>query len=504
MPRNQSTAARIGWGVVKWLPFSIVCALILFTWGTMTFSLAISYNMVHVGAWLKGLLELIITQGLSGMTFWSFLAAVFKNPGTPLGSQRHAGSSFERRDVEGLAVSGQNTNMAPNASRNRPEAAAGSEPVDHVQVKAWEEPDGCDDRDVSAPLLPNSGPVGISRLLPGQPQLPARTGRQQLDDLVSGSSVLAHGRVKASGLMVKSSGDARWCAKCNGPKPDRAHHCSTCGICVLRMDHHCPWLASSCVGLRNHKAFFLFLFYTSLLCVYAFQEMARALVQFVNIELDGFETSPIVWAAVLFIGFIFGVAVIPFTAYHAYLICKNRTTIESMEGSGRIRIHASDTITSSRPRLENRLRNLVRRSTDRGQVNRPSLTREWQDEQLPGWKSDEVLTKEERRALKQAGKVNVYDIGPSENWKQIMGRRPLLWWIPLGEPESDGFSYTVDAEKLENLQRITADVRGPGGSDSHGRPPMQDRDPRDIEAQSTEGFALFAPDDQLNDGGRHE
>lgn len=30
------------------------------------------------------------------------------------------------------------------------------------------------------------------------------------------------------------------CKRCNISKPPRAHHCSICKRCVLKMDHHCP------------------------------------------------------------------------------------------------------------------------------------------------------------------------------------------------------------------------------------------------------------------------
>lgn len=50
----------------------------------------------------------------------------------------------------------------------------------------------------------------------------------------------------------------RYCQPCHAFKPPRTHHCRSCGRCILRMDHHCPWL-SGCVGYYNHAAFIKFL-----------------------------------------------------------------------------------------------------------------------------------------------------------------------------------------------------------------------------------------------------
>ncbi|XP_074594488.1 palmitoyltransferase ZDHHC16 isoform X2 [Brevipalpus obovatus] len=51
------------------------------------------------------------------------------------------------------------------------------------------------------------------------------------------------------------------CKKCFIPKPPRAHHCSVCNRCILKMDHHCPWL-DNCIGHYNHRFFFQFCAYT--------------------------------------------------------------------------------------------------------------------------------------------------------------------------------------------------------------------------------------------------
>ncbi|DAZ92463.1 TPA: hypothetical protein N0F65_012693 [Lagenidium giganteum] len=48
------------------------------------------------------------------------------------------------------------------------------------------------------------------------------------------------------------------CHTCLVRKPIRSKHCSRCGVCVARMDHHCVWI-NRCVGFDNHRLFVVFL-----------------------------------------------------------------------------------------------------------------------------------------------------------------------------------------------------------------------------------------------------
>lgn len=47
---------------------------------------------------------------------------------------------------------------------------------------------------------------------------------------------------EAQSLVVPPQKIKRLCRRCKAYKPARAHHCSVCRRCVIKMDHHCPWV----------------------------------------------------------------------------------------------------------------------------------------------------------------------------------------------------------------------------------------------------------------------
>ncbi|EER12310.1 cell cycle regulator with zinc finger protein domain, putative [Perkinsus marinus ATCC 50983] len=125
----------------------------------------------------------------------------------------------------------------------------------------------------------------------------------------------------------KRSGARRHCKWCGKFKPDRCHHCRVCKRCVLKMDHHCPWIYN-CVGFRNHKYFFLLLFYATLAAHFMWITMVESVVE---------EEEPLGRVFLLVFGMVlsslFGLLLTAFFAFHIWLAFKAMTTIEYCEKS---------------------------------------------------------------------------------------------------------------------------------------------------------------------------
>jgi hypothetical protein len=157
------------------------------------------------------------------------------------------------------------------------------------------------------------------------------------------------------------------CTTCLRWKVDRCHHCKQCGKCVLKMDHHCPWLAN-CVGFRNYKFFCLTIFYgllASLIIFFTFWEPVIA------INLD-YEES-ILRCTLFTMTYICNFGMLSFLSWlfttNWGLLLSNQTTIE---------------------------------------------------------KSDK-----ERFATTGIKSFNYYDQGAYRNFTSVFGKNPLFWLLPL-------------------------------------------------------------------------
>ncbi|GIX60813.1 cell cycle regulator with zn-finger domain-containing protein [Babesia caballi] len=125
------------------------------------------------------------------------------------------------------------------------------------------------------------------------------------------------------------SGDRRICKWCNHYKPDRAHHCRICGRCVLKMDHHCPWV-HNCIGWGNHKYFFLCLFYATTLSSMIAIISYPTVYHVVRSPLVQFNDMLVLLVGEI-LSIFFCVICGLFLCFHIWLMCDSYTTIEFCE-----------------------------------------------------------------------------------------------------------------------------------------------------------------------------
>lgn len=77
-------------------------------------------------------------------------------------------------------------------------------------------------------------------------------GRQDVTMTVSNRA----GSSEQAGVELKESSRRNWCPVCRVVRPPRAGHCRICGVCVLRLDHHCVWwVPLKCLSLGLSSPF---------------------------------------------------------------------------------------------------------------------------------------------------------------------------------------------------------------------------------------------------------
>jgi len=128
----------------------------------------------------------------------------------------------------------------------------------------------------------------------------------------------------------KRTGERRYCKWCGKYKPDRCHHCRVCKQCILRMDHHCPWIMN-CVGYHNYKYFFLLVWYSAVDCWYIALSMLTSVHKAVNEETEFTDLFMLVFGETLAI--LMGFLVVLFFSFHIWLMTRATTTIEFCEKS---------------------------------------------------------------------------------------------------------------------------------------------------------------------------
>lgn len=225
---------------------------------------------------------------------------------------------------------------------------------------------------------------------------------------------------------TKRSGDRRHCKWCGKYKPDRCHHCRVCRTCVLKMDHHCPWIYN-CVGHGNYKYFFLLLVYSVADLHLIFWAQGVSVKESIEVDKPFLTMFLLIFGETL--AFLMGSLLSGFLCFHIWLLFKGMTTIEFCEKS-----------MPKRPRAEG-------------------------EKQSSGMKS-------------------AYDEGCLGNVCVILGNNPLLWFLPFTPSPGDGLHFLTREQRQggdrENRYRRKQnqddirreDFRGGGGGPEGGPPGM--------------------------------
>ncbi|XP_076442493.1 palmitoyltransferase ZDHHC6-like isoform X1 [Babylonia areolata] len=131
----------------------------------------------------------------------------------------------------------------------------------------------------------------------------------------------------------------QYCDFCKGYKAPRSHHCRKCDRCVMKMDHHCPWI-NTCCGHWNHANFCYFLFFAPCGCVHALFILLPSIYRAIHFQYYFYyrRSEPLVYLSVygfvltmFSIGLAIGVIIAVGMLFYIQMksVLKNETGIES-------------------------------------------------------------------------------------------------------------------------------------------------------------------------------
>ncbi|BFZ61606.1 Palmitoyltransferase pfa5 [Saitoella coloradoensis] len=211
--------------------------------------------------------------------------------------------------------------------------------------------------------------------------------------------------------VCEVGGGPRWCSACDAPKPDRAHHCSEVGRCVLKMDHFCPWVGGV-IGFTRYKFFVQFVTYVAFYTMWILATVSPLIHE----KTSRHHHVPGTWIALMAVGGFFALFMIPFSSCHLWYVLSNFTTIEQIN-----------------------------------QKSKVYLLSVMYDPRAP-------LTG--RAVLSTEPGENPWNLGRLENWKSVMGERWYEWFLPMRSKRGDGWRWEWNEQMVTRLKEQAARSAG--------------------------------------------